>query len=71
MKPELEVANYSVDGTITELKYKHAKELFDVRTLSFRYFNKKLLCTAIVVFTTDKPKVNLWQLALKFIKRLK
>lgn len=71
MEAKLEVANYNIDGRISHMKEGTEEGLFKTRTLTFSYTNKKLNCSAVVTFVTTKDDVDLYESALRFIKRLK
>lgn len=71
MDKKLELCNYSVDGKVTGIKEGLEPGLINIKTLSFNYFNKKLNCQAAVTFVTDKFDIDLYDNAVRFVKRLK
>lgn len=71
MSYRLELCNFAIDGKVSNIKEGLEKDLINTRTLSFEYFNKKLNCNATVTFATDRIDIDLYESAVKFVKRLK
>lgn len=64
--------DYSVDGHVTDIDYKEKSKngMLTENILSFKFFNRKERCNATVTFASDDLTVDLYQNAVRFVKRL-
>lgn len=70
MSYKLVLHNFSVDGVVTDIQEGTTKGLVPERTLTFNYFNSKMLCNAKVTFASDKQDTDLYKPAVRFVTKL-
>lgn len=66
-----QLMDFAVDGKVTDIDYATILGITNSHRLVFKYYNKKLCLYAKVIIESENYSVDLYELAVKFIKRAK